>query len=141
MARMHYALCKFSDGSNSNSVMLYRFSDKKMRDLYVSQSKYRVAITRDIARLVFPNLRGRESNPSFWVDIDMKLYSTGERWTMRHDAKSQYFYDNEAGMVAARYWTVLPDHCPDIADFKTRMRHDWELKKFERDHLIISHLD
>ena len=141
MARTHYALCRFSNREVSDSVMLYRFRDKKMRDLFVSKSKYRVAITRDIARLIFPNLRGRESNPAYWIDMEMKLYSTGEHWTMRHDVTAQYFYDNETGLVANQSWEILPDHCPDIADFKTRMRHDWEVKKFERDHLIISHLD
>ena len=132
MTRCFYCICRFRDKIEPDKplVMLYRFRDKQARDEWSRQSPWRVPVTRDIARLIFPVLRGHEKNSPYWVDFETTVYTYTRKGQVKIKAQAQYFVKPDEGIPYTESFEMIPDHCQDAKEVKARFRREMELKGF-----------
>lgn len=140
----YYAITRFENGSNDNlgtQIMLYRFTRKSHRDAWVKCAPtYRLSLTRDMARGLFEGLRGNEGNVSAWCGLDLNVTVRREGGARAVRVRAQYYTGQDGFPVTAPYEMVPIDNA-HVQWVINNYRRDHERRAFERDHLIIAHLD
>ena len=103
----HYAIgtYKISESDTQERLMLYRFRGKKDRAAWIAGAPAkRLAITRDVARIVFaPHFRAYGYNRTHWIPLEiLGKESIGARTrTVRINAA--YFVDSAGAVVSSNF--------------------------------------
>lgn len=130
----YYCIARARTGveeDNSDRVMLYRFTSRAARDAYVKLNEYRLSVSRDIARLIFPELRGEENNWKRWCS--MKVLLRFRKKGMLVQELTTVYYFCELGLQRPVYanYQLIPNRLPGGREMRERIRkaktkHDLE---------------
>ena len=129
-----YAVCALRTGELDapNQIMLYRFRSSNARHYWCELSDYRLAVTRDIARLLFPKLRKHARDPQYWAEMEVSLIAHDDvpKRLRPNKALCEYMLDPLTGGVAHTSWEMIPDKIPNSETIKNKFRRELETAKW-----------
>lgn len=103
----HYAIgtYRISEYDTQERLMLYRFRGKKDRAAWIiSSPRNRLAVTRDIARLVFaPHFRAFGYSRQHWTPIEMWADEMTAHGARKIRIKAAYFIDLSGAPISSNY--------------------------------------
>ena len=131
----HYAISalRTSEATAPDKIMLYRFKSKQTRSKWCSLSDYRLAVTRDIARLLFPKLRGCCNHAIYWAPLVLSTidHEADPTQPQTPAASCEYMLDPVNGGVAMASWEMIPDAVPDSETVKNKFRRELERARWK----------
>ena len=115
-----------------DQIMLYRFKNVRDRYLWAKLSDYRLPVTRDVARILFPKIREAARDSTCWGDMNVSLNDpSADVFDSRPKyAPCQYLLDSTTGGVAHESWEMIPDYVTDSETVKNKFRRELESAKW-----------